>query len=71
MAKKTLPENIQYIVRGCATFSGATCVVHAKDRTEALLKANAGDHIGGIDTACAELADWKFTAAEPDTDDGN
>jgi len=62
------PENIQWIVSGRCTFSGAICVVHAKDRAEALRKANAADNLDGIDTEGAEMVDWEFGIAEPDVE---
>lgn len=68
-ATRTKPKNIQWIVSGRATYSGATCVVHAVDRAEALKKANAGDYIGSIDIEGAEMVDWEFRIAEYDCDD--
>lgn len=66
MSRKKQPENIQWIVSGRAVFSGASCVVHAKTRAEAIKKANAGDTIDGIDTAAAEMVEWEPEIAEPD-----
>lgn len=62
-------KNIEWVVTGNVTLHGATCIVHAKDRNEAISKANALDNIGGIDTACAEVADCDFTGCEPNVDD--
>jgi hypothetical protein len=70
MAKpKNKPENIEWIVSGRVAYSGATCTVHAKDRAEALAKANAGDIIGGIDLDGAEMVDYEFRIATPNVED--
>lgn len=68
MAKKKEPENIQWIVTGRVTFREASCVVHAKDRDEAIRKANALDNIDGVDTRGAELCDCDFRHAEADVE---
>ncbi len=69
MAKKKQPQNIEWVVSGRVTYRGATCIVHAKDRAEAVRKANDGDSIDGIDTQAAEMVDWEFGTAEPSVDD--
>lgn len=71
MTKKKQPENIEWIVSGRVTYSGATCIVHAKDRDEAKRIAQAGHFIGEIDIDGASLCDWDFRIAEPNVSDGN
>ena len=69
MAKKKEPQNIEWIVTGRAEFVGATCIVHAKTREEAIAKASKGENIGEIEIDCASLADFRSARAEPNVDD--
>lgn len=62
MAKE--PRNVEWVVTGRAVFSGATCIVHAKTREEAIAKATSGDCIGEIEIDCAELSDFSGSRAE-------
>lgn len=66
---KRKPQNIEWVVTGSVTLHGASCIVHAKDRDEAIAKANALDNIGGIDTSVAEVADCDFTKCEANVGD--
>jgi hypothetical protein len=70
MAKKKEPQNIEWIVTGRAVLVGATCIVHAKDRAEAIAKATKGDNIGEIEYECASVADFSGSRAEPNVSDG-
>lgn len=63
------PKNIEWVVTGTVTLHGASCIVHAPSRAEAIRKANDLDNIGGIDTASAEVADCNFNACEPNVAD--
>jgi hypothetical protein len=69
MRKRKEPKNIEFIVTGRVIHSGATCIVHAKDRVEAIRKANTGKYLGGIEINGAQLCDWHFKKAEPNVDD--
>lgn len=62
------PKNVEWIVSGVAKLRGVTTTVHAIDRQEAIRKANAGEHIGGIDYETAELVDYDFNLAEAGVD---
>jgi hypothetical protein len=70
MAKKKEPQNVEWIVTGRAQFVGATCIVHAKTRDEAMAKAMKGENIGKVEIDCASLADFKSARAEPNICDG-
>ena len=63
MAKK--PKNIEWIVTGRAELVGATCIVHAKDRFEAMKLANEGKKIGEVEYEQASVANFKASRAEP------
>lgn len=66
MAKaKAKDQPIQFIVTGRATLSGVSCIVQAKDRVEAISKANAADFLEGIDPESGEIVDWEFDHATP------
>lgn len=67
MSKK--PKNIEWIVTGRAEFVGATCIVHAETREEAIAKATKGENVGEIEIDCASLADFHGSRAEPNVDD--
>lgn len=64
-AKQKTPENIEWVVTGRAIFIGATCIVHAKTREEAVAKATSGDCIGEVEIDCASLGDFSGARAEP------
>jgi hypothetical protein len=68
MTKRKL-DNIEWVVTGSVMFHGVSCIVHAKDRNEAISKANCLDNIGGIKTDCAEVASCEFDHCEPNVDD--
>lgn len=68
MAKKQ-PENIEWIVTGRAVLDGATCIVHAKTREEAIAKASKGEGLGEYEYECASVADFSGSRAEPNTCD--
>ncbi len=70
MANKKEPENVEWVVTGRAVFDGATCIVHAKTRQEAIAKATSGDCIGEIEINCASLVDFTHSRAESNVDDG-
>jgi hypothetical protein len=67
MAKK--PKNIEWIVTGRAQFVGASCIVHAMSREEAMQKATNGAHFGEIDFDGASLTDFRAARAEPNVGD--
>lgn len=69
MAKKQQPKNIEWIVTGRAVLSGATCIVHAETREEAIAKATRGEGIGEIEYDGASVADFSGSRAEPNTCD--
>ena len=64
MAKKKEPENIEWVVTGRAVFVGATCIVHAKTREEAIAMATKGECIGEIEIDGASLSDFSGSRAE-------
>lgn len=68
MAKKKQPENVEWIVTMNVETRGSTAIVHAKDKDEALRKANAMEIIGELDHSGAETVDWKATHVEANTD---
>lgn len=63
------PKNIEWIVTGRAELVGATCIVHAPTREEAMQAANAGHEIGEMEYECASVASFKASRAEPNTDE--
>ena len=65
------PENIEWIVTGRAVFVGATCIVHATTRQEAILKATKGEIIGDVEINCASLADFSGSQAEANVGDSD
>ena len=67
---KRVTKKIEWIVSGKVTFSGATCLVHARNRQEAIQRANDLENIDGIETSCAEVEDVDFGIAEPNVDEG-
>lgn len=67
--KKKEPQNIEWIVTGRVVLTGATCIVHAKDRAEAIAKATRGENIGVIEWECASVADFTGSRAEPNVAD--
>jgi hypothetical protein len=67
MAKR--PKNIEWIVTGRAVLDGATCIVHAETRHEAIAKATKGENIGDVEFECASVADFEARRAEPNTRD--
>lgn len=69
MSKKQ-PKNVEWIVTGRVVLVGATCIVHAKDRAEAITKATRGENIGDIEFEGASVADFTGTRAEANTDEG-
>lgn len=58
------PKNFEWIVTGTAKLRGITATVHAKDRQEAIRKANDGEYFGEIDLETSELVDYEFNLAE-------
>lgn len=65
MARKKEPESIEWIVTGRALMIGATCIVHARTRTEAIAKAATGETIGEVELDGASVADFSGSRAEP------
>ena len=61
MAKKQ-PAEIEWIVTGRAVLDGATCIVRAKDRAEAIAKATS---MGEVEFDGASVADFTGKRAEP------
>jgi hypothetical protein len=69
MAKKNESENIEWIVTGRVVLTGATCIVHARTRNEAIAKATQGQNIGEIEWGGASVADFSGNRAEPNVCD--
>jgi hypothetical protein len=67
MAKK--PKNIEWIVTGRVVLDGATCIVHAETRAEAIAKATRGENVGEVEWDCASVADFSGRRAEPNLAD--
>lgn len=63
------PKNIEWIVTGRAQVIGATCIVHAVSRDEAMRKANEDKIIGEIEFECGSIADFRAARAEPNVAD--
>jgi hypothetical protein len=68
MAKKKTPKNVEWIVTGRVVLDGATCIVHAETRQEAIAKATSGQYIGEIEWDGASLTDFSARRAEANID---
>lgn len=64
--KEVQLASIEWLVTGRAVFVGATLIVKAKTRQEAMDKANRGENtVREVEIDCASLADFEARRAEP------
>jgi hypothetical protein len=62
MDKKKQP--VEWIVTGRVVLIGATCIVLAKTREEAMKKALKGEYVDGVELECTSVQEFLPSRAE-------